>query len=186
MVRWPSKLVWTHALAQPSIWSMAFLSPHNWRRPCGQWGNCWLRAYKLDTCRTLVLWFVFLKKKYFGKSFQACTFLNVHSNFYITAGAASSLYLWCRVLLKSHWVLLPCPFLVMWHKRPLALTVCWFSCAVHSQLPNLWWIPNSLSRGFGTAIRIGSSRTRWFQWSPTIYISVSSQVVSSTFRLWVS
>ena len=34
-----------------------------------------------------------------------------------------------------------------------------------SQLSNLWWMPNSLSKHFGTAMRKGSSRS--LQWYPT-------------------
>ena len=43
-----------------------------------------------------------------------------------------------------------------------------------SQLSNLWWIPNSVSMGFGTAIKTGSSRG--FKRNPTTYRRVSSQL----------
>ena len=33
------------------------------------------------------------------------------------------------------------------------------------QLSNIWWIPNSVTKGFDTAMRTGSSR--WFNWNST-------------------
>ena len=41
-----------------------------------------------------------------------------------------------------------------------------------SQLSNLWWMPNSVSKGFDTAMKKGSSRR--FKQYPTIYMWVSS------------
>ena len=41
-----------------------------------------------------------------------------------------------------------------------------------SQLSNLWWMPNSISKGFDTAMKTGSSR--WFKLYPTTYMWVSS------------
>ena len=40
------------------------------------------------------------------------------------------------------------------------------------QLSNLWWIPNSVSKGFATAMKTGSSRR--FKLYPTTYMWVSS------------
>ena len=42
------------------------------------------------------------------------------------------------------------------------------------QLSNLWWMPNSVSIGFGTAMKMGSSRR--FKWHPTTPRWVSSQL----------
>ena len=41
-----------------------------------------------------------------------------------------------------------------------------------AQLSNLRWMPNSVSKGFDTAMRTGSSR--WFKRYPTTYMWVSS------------
>ena len=41
-----------------------------------------------------------------------------------------------------------------------------------TQLSNLWWMPNSVSKCFGTAMRTGSSRR--FKRYPTTYMWVSS------------
>ena len=41
------------------------------------------------------------------------------------------------------------------------------------QLCNLWWIANSVSKGFDTAMRTGSSR--WFKGCITTYVWVSSR-----------
>ena len=42
-----------------------------------------------------------------------------------------------------------------------------------SQLSNIWWMPNSVSKGFDTAMRTGSSRR--FKRYPTTYRWLSSQ-----------
>ena len=41
-----------------------------------------------------------------------------------------------------------------------------------AQLSNLWWMPNSVSKDFDTAMKVGSSR--WFKRHPTTYVWVSS------------
>ena len=41
-----------------------------------------------------------------------------------------------------------------------------------AQLSNLWWMPNSVTKGFDTAMKVGSSR--WFKRYPTTYIWVLS------------
>ena len=43
---------------------------------------------------------------------------------------------------------------------------------ISSQLSNLWWMPNSVSKGFDTAMRTGSSRR--FKRYPTTYMWVLS------------
>ena len=43
-----------------------------------------------------------------------------------------------------------------------------------TQLSNLWWVPNSVSIGFGPAMKTGSSRR--FKRYPTTYMWVSSQL----------
>ena len=72
----------------------------------------------------------------------------------------------------SPWIKLPSAILFkglfcghcMLLNRNLAKTV---SSMHHTQLSNLWWMPNSVSKGFDTAMKTGSSRR--FKRYPTTY-----------------
>ena len=59
-----------------------------------------------------------------------------------------------------------CLFFAKWHIMLLQ------SFKMSSQLSNIWWMPNSVSKGFDTAMRTGSSRR--FKRHPTTYMWVSS------------
>ena len=50
-----------------------------------------------------------------------------------------------------------------------------------SQLSNIRWMPNSVSKGFDTAMKTGSSRR--FKWYPTTYMWVSSQLPFTMIRI---
>ena len=86
---------------------------------------------------------------------------------------------------KSEWLwhLRPIPFMAVgcryfFYTRPWPKVLAAFELrnkytqCCQPQLSNLWWMPNSVRMGFGTAMRTGSSRR--FKRYPTTYMWVSS------------
>ena len=72
----------------------------------------------------------------------------------------------------------PQGMLAQWIPSKWNIMVSWLVSSIEkvlkisAQLSNLWWMPNSVSKGFDTAMKTGSARR--FQRYPTTYMWVSS------------